>query len=342
MTDDIEPDLDATTRPTGGAEAAFAVWVYELFEAARDEARRALEQHAVSTPGAERQVVVAAGLASEYLHVATIISVDPVLLADRRHVESVLMMSRHNGEGVIDHQRLRTLTMSDSVALVRTMFPAVHVVADATALLGLRNAAAHTAHVGDGDSGLAVQHLVRIVDALTPLIPLVSRRTFWPSGYEDAIASFRRLAIDALEQRIATRLAAARDRLDTIVFNLDEQEIEAVLRSLERRNRPLVGHTRQQACPACHRDGIIHYQPVVLVNGSPQDGTYEVTREGVPSDFLCPVCGFELDGEMLGSFSEMSDNIFLGLDYADQVLVDPTDFIHYDDDDRQRVEPVDL
>lgn len=325
MTSDVSQDFSATESSVRGADVVFTIWIHDLFEAARDEGRHALEQHAASSPNPGRQVVVAAGLASEYLHTATILSVDPVLLADRRSKDSLLILSRHNREGLIDFGGLRTRSMDECVELVKTMFPATRIDTDATALAKLRNAAAHTAHVGDGDSTRALQHLVRIVDALEPILAPVTKRPFWPQDYSDAISSFRDRAAESIRQIIETRLVAARRRLDSVLFDLEDQDAEGVLRTLERRSRTLQGITRDHRCPACRRSGLLIYQSTVVISGSPRDESFEVSREGVPVEFFCPVCEFEADSEMIGSFPDMGERIELDLDYQDEILIDPDD-----------------
>lgn len=279
-------------------------WVRQFRMAAQAEARRALERYSEDDWSAQREAVTAAGAASEFMHAAVIAVVDPVLLADPRDLNSLIMLSRHNREWRLDPTKLRTAPMTRRIETVARLYPSTGIAHDATVISQMRNAAVHAA-IADDVAEEAMLRLVRVVDVLEPLIPHWDLQ-FWPGGYGETLNQLRNEASSETQRLAQARIALARERFAELTFDLQDEALETMLRARERAtswsNADL---ERDLDCPACDRLGRMNYS--VHTTYLPINGGLDVSaEEGVPSHFSCPVCGLDLPQELIQEFPELA------------------------------------
>lgn len=300
------------------AERSRAKWVNELRrQASSEKAVRALERYSDGGWGTDREVSIAAGAASEYLHAALLVAVDPVLIADPRSLDSMIMLSRHNQDWKIRPLELRTADMNRKMDILGKVFPsALRIRPDADFVARARNAAVHAGLAAPKSADAVMQHLVRVVDALDQLVP--SPRRFWPPTMDGPVDKLRAEASTAVTRLLEVRLARARVRYRLLTDGIRGPVLEDMLQARERaflsRAPSLI---REFDCPACRRRGWVSYTRALAFKIDERD---EVVGEGeaygAAIAFDCSVCGLTLEGETLGEYATFSAEIELSDDEA--------------------------
>ena len=251
---------------------------------------------------------ISLGCAAEWLIRAVLADRNAALLADRRHIESLLVFTKVKSIVATDVDELRTVTMQDAVNLLMQIDPALPIRADVTQIMAVRNGAVHMAFARSSSLADAAARLSRVVDVLLPLVGQTAEQ-YWGDALMPVAEALRQDARDATEARIVSKIAAAVARVGEIVRGLNEDQAEATLSLLE--SRPVKWTVaedvteREHVCPACGRLAQLTY---LRIKG---DGDLHVDRNGpdesdidawvyipvtlVPTLLQCPVCGFKLD-----------------------------------------------
>ncbi|WP_214542316.1 hypothetical protein [Curtobacterium flaccumfaciens] len=307
-------------------------WVWTLRMLAYHDATQAFKRYGERDAHSHREIAIAAGSASEYLHTAVIIAVDPMLLADPRHPQSLLMLSRHNRDLTVRHAELRSIAMTRKIALVHEMFPDLAVREAATKLAARRNAAVHAGILDTEDVAQLLQWLVAVGDALEPLIANPSNIIFWPDQFEGTIQSLRDDAATAAEKLREARLEAARESLRILTLGLSAEAIPPFVAALEgagrsRRTEP----ADDRACPACGNLGWVSCVRATTFPTVQGGDVGDLAIVGVPTRFNCAVCGLELDSNELLQFDNLSTVITLD-EQPDWSLISPDDYPNWDSD----------
>lgn len=328
--DDLTPDLLAPPGRCNSTDAGAGRWVWELRSLAQREAVRALERYSQDDPDAEREVAIAVGAATEYLHTAVIATVDPVLLAAPQNLPSMLMLSRHNREWVIEPRELRTADMSRKIDLVQRMFPEQDVKADAVTIASYRNAAVHAGLTRDGAAPGLLQRMVRVIDKLDPLVGKPANRGFWPDQYAGTVQHFRDEAASAVARLVEARLESARARFQALTAGLDSVGVAAVAGGLEigaRGRAPELA--REHRCPACQRSGWISYTRSTTFPTVQGGDVGELETVGVPMEFDCGVCGLYLGPDLIREFRDMRELLSLD-EETDWSLIEPDEYPYWE------------
>lgn len=305
-------------------------WVWTLRMLAYHDATQAFKRYGERDAHSHREVAIAAGSASEYLHTAVIIAVDPMLLADPRHPQSLLMLSRHNRDLAVRHADLRSIAMTRKIALVHEMFPDLPGREAATKLAARRNAAVHAGILDTEDPAQLLQWLITVGDALEPLIANPSAITFWPDQYEGTIQSLRDDAATAAEKLREARLEAARDSFRILTLGLSAEAIPPFVAALEgagraRRTEPADDRT----CPACRNLGWVSCERATTFPTVQGGDVGDLAIVGVPIRFNCGVCGLELDTDELLEFNNLRTVMTLD-EEPDWSLLSPDDYPDWD------------
>ncbi len=322
------PDRSVVSNPPPLAEPNphLATLPRNLYWAARDAAHVALQGYTREDAADKLQAAISAGTAAEYLLRAVLASRDPLLLADRGSVVSLIMLSRANGNSGIDIRKLRTVKTGDALNILFEMHPSLKIRDDFQSVMVARNAAAHVAIVDDAILAEAVQKLVVVVDALHELLNR-QPADFWGTALEGVVGAMRDEYSDAVRRRVESKIAFARAQLQSIVGDLGAADRESTLVALETRVVRYASadeHKDQQTeCPACERWGWTTYladrdETVETEVTDQPDGSVEVTHTVAvyywASMFQCPVCGLYLDGNELTPTSIPSE---LATEYED-------------------------
>ena len=273
---------------------------------AHHDATHAFKRYGERDAHSHREIAIAAGSASEYLHTAVIIAVDPMLLADPRHPQSLLMLSRHNRNSTVRHAELRPIAMTRKNALVHEMFPDLPVRDAATKLAVRRNAAVHAGIVDTEDPAQLLQWLITVGDALEPLIANPSDIIFWPDQYEGTIQSLRDDAATAAEKLREARLEAARDSFRILTRGLSAEAISPFVAAPEGAGRSRrTDLPDDRTCPACRNLGWVSCVRATTFPTMQGGDVGDLALVGVPTRFNCAVCGLELDSDELLQFDSL-------------------------------------
>lgn len=301
-----------------------------LFAAAADSARFALTRYADSMGLTRVQCAVAAGSAIEYLARCVVLAGDPVLLAQPTHVESRLALSRVVNTSAFSPKALRTITATDVIKLVAKMHPTVFKSANlAEDVFGLRNSAAHMAIALEED---LTADMVKLTLVASELLAVLSEDedAFWGVNLDDVARYMKKTATDAIANRVASKLAAARERYAELTYQFDDSNQEAMLRLWERRLPTFAidedGVDQKHSCPACTRSGYLSFYKEVDTSDfqtlghsdDPSELELYASAKGIPTMFQCPVCSLRLDNSELDLFPDLCQTI----DLPDELVVD--------------------
>lgn len=317
----------------------------DLYRASQSEASTALARFTSDDQQDRRVASIAVGAAAEYLLACVVVNIDPVLLADPADVSSAVTLSRRNPVAPLSPRKFRSAVWGRQVAIVQEAFQSVNIREDLRFLIELRNAAVHAALTDKKELVDAVSRMVRVVDALLPLVPQHKEADYWGSRLPVAV-EMRDRRSNAVRQRVAAKLAEARARYWSRVTELvlEKPAEAALLVALEARPvAALLDDSAQQPakCPACSRQGELSYlkvrseevQSEVIYDRDlePEDIYFFRAVTGTPSLFQCPVCDLELRAEELAGFDHLTDEIDL-----DDEPVDRADYWGEPDEDYLR------
>lgn len=279
---------------------------YLLARSAQWHARTALRGFASSDPDDQLQAASSAGTATELLAKAYLAGFSPSLLADKGDRDTVLRLSGHGAQAKGGALAMKTIGAYEALRLVAHLCRTFPPFEQQPPVLVARNAALHTAIVDNDGLRAAVIQMTRMTECLLGELGL-DRKQFWGERALPVADSLLDEAARELEQVIASKLAAARSRLDALTGDLPEGTAAIILASLSR--APMTDdfyHEQDQECPVCHQQGIL----LCDVGDAPfepaEDHGYNIgtltLREAWPVEFFCRVCRLELHADELDEF----------------------------------------
>lgn len=280
-----------------------------LFNAARSAARSALLKYTDDRVESQLRCALEAGAATEWLIRALLARSNPALLADRGHKESQLALAGVRPiASTSDHLELRTISTTDVAAHLALIHPALAFSHDVKSIMQVRNSAAHMAIVTKSSLHESVRRLVRVVSAVIPEFD-VDATKFWSPRLVSVAEAITKDFDDETAARVASKIAAAKERIRELTRQLPPAGVEAALTALEARRVPhrIEDDTEDDEydCPACERRAWVTFVKVrddgdLVVDydreGEPEGAwlVFQVTL--VPVLLQCPVCELELDG----------------------------------------------
>lgn len=292
----------------------------------RSAAREVFASYSSDLLGTQRRVAIEIGASLEYLSRAVLATWNPSLLAPGNHPQSALALGNVAGDD-FDHTSLRTINASGVHKLLFTHSPALASHSqEFEFVMAVRNSAAHMGFTDEASRSKALGYLVRLVGELLPLMQR-TKEDFWGEQFNGLAEAIEQKYVDELGIRVASLLATAERRFQTLRSSLSDDTREATLALLE--SRPprgfLVDSTQdlRVECPACARSGLltlvaerdigaaevsfdVHDEPVVV---APVRGT--------PMLFQCPVCELVLEGDELSRVPGLGDIRALKSVYVD-------------------------
>jgi hypothetical protein len=304
----------------------------ELYWASCHDARRALGGFASDDSQERRLASIAVGAAAENLLSSVVVFIDPVLLAEPNDVASAVALSRVNISSPLSLRTLRTGTWGRQLSIVQAVYPTVSIRDDIRSLLEIRNAAAHAALTDRDQLAEAVVRLVRVVDAILPLLPHRTPVSYWTDRLSGVVSELRDQRSNETARRVAAKLATARALVEARVAAMlgNEAALELFLATLESVTTPWTvadATEESKTCPACGRIGELSYVKIrdevaqsetnFDRDGFPENVFYFVGVTGVPTLFQCPVCELQLEGEELAAFAELRDEVHLDSEEVD-------------------------
>lgn len=283
-----------------------------LLTAAQDNAIRALTDFVSDERLTLLQAAIATGTAVELAAKAALVRIEPTLLCERSHVDSLLHLSGKGDQATLPATGLRTLGGLDAFRLCkRLMKEGMAGVGEPAAqrALAVRNAALHLALVDRAELRAAVGDSVRIVDKLVIGIG-ADRRSFWRVRitHVDYLIAEQQAETELI---VTAKVEKAREQLASLKAMLSPELAAAVL---AQRSKCLTSSEHEEAvtCPVCDQEA---WLICGVERGAPEpDGSDEewwsVSLTAWPFAFECTVCGLSLEDNELGSF-EFPDHIDL-------------------------------
>jgi hypothetical protein len=278
-----------------------------LYEAARDAARTALGGYARTDRRSQLQSAIAFGSAVEYLGRAVLANHDPVLLARRDSLPTVVMLSRANASGTLDSKVLRSIDAKTVWLLLEEIDPKIRLRAAAEVTATVRNAAVHMALVESSNLEEAAIALTTIVATLHPFLGS-QEHEFWGVDLADIVQVLKDEKSNAIQRAVSALIAERRAQLDSLLGSLGSGERETLLIFLRARDVAFEPTERfqlvDQVCPACENDGVATYgieegdaEPSYREKSDGDWAEYSWQRDLYPFAlaFNCPVCGLHLD-----------------------------------------------
>lgn len=284
-----------------------------LWHASAREARFIVMNAETSDEHVRLKVALSLGLATEYLIMSALASLDVSMLAEGKSVYSKLALSKANTGANLDIKQLRTVTYGEALKL---LLHHEKFVADAqvTLVMNTRNAAAHMAMVTQEGNEEGLRAMVAIVAGLQRYLTAFKEDDYWGPDCLPVVQNLRDEHANKIQARYNAHVLAAKDTFKTLDQKLSSSEREHVYTSLEARlvaKSEACDSDAQVAqplpCPACARTGSLTWTGY-LWDDFEQVVTYEaamgndapdisVTLERVATAFECLVCGLILDGE---------------------------------------------
>jgi len=175
-------------------------------------------------------------------------------------------------------------------------------------LLDVRNAAAHLGLVDDDKLQEAVRLMAQFVEQALAELDL-DREDYWSPQMMrivDGLLAARRDEISQLAHELIAQAAAAYREWSR---QLGAEQFRALVEMAEARTLDAELVTVNHPCPACDNVGwvlVSHESEYERVG----EDEYDVTHYSYAAGFACPVCGLNLDSEMLEP---------AGIDYLDAI-----------------------
>ena len=297
-----------------------------LFELAADCARRAIEEPPADQPGFDRWVRMAAiGQAAEMLIKATLVEIDPVLIAEKNSGTHTLWaltgIARKLPQG-----KVATIGGTDALRRLNDCRPTgAPAVAEPKELFEIRHGAQHLA-LAPTDKVLdtALTELVTMVDGVfnvrAALAQSADLAAFWSPKHFTLVEARRKAGYDSLVEYFRDEITAAKKDYIRLVAGLGESERNRVVGELEARP-PLTDDdqtTRRHNCPACGNYMWVVYdvqREIEVAEADFHDFSLYAIVSGTVEHAECPVCNLHLDQEHL-VLTDVEYTLDLGHDEA--------------------------
>lgn len=276
---------------------------------ARYAARSVLANYTTEEPYDRLRCAIEAGAAAEWLVRALLANANPALLAEPRRHDSLLALAGVRPLPDSDLRHLKTVTLTEALDIALKIDPTSSIRADVDFIKDVRNGAAHAGVVAPSSMQETARRLVRVVAAVSPQLG-VDHAEFWGALLapvaEGILADFE----DEIAARVASKIAAARSRVNNLTWNLPKAQADLLLAALEVRAVPHLisspeSEDHEYSCPACGRRAWLSYLRLpedtdrYLVDsdraGEPIEPYFVVPVTLVPSLLQCPVCELVLD-----------------------------------------------
>lgn len=259
----------------------------------------------------ELKVALCLGLATEYLVMSALASLDVSLLADDKSPYSKLALSRANVGTSLDIKQLRTVTYGAAMKLLwqHKQFISQD---NVRAVMNTRNAAAHMAMATQKENGDGLTAMLTVVSSLHKYLTAFSEADYWGVDCLPVVQNLLNEQASRVEAQYNRQVLEAKGRFRALSEGVASTELEHVYTSLEAR---LVQEAEEwdasvrvpevRSCPACMRAGRITWTRFLL-DDFEQVETYEsamgndapavsVNVERVAVAFKCLVCSLELE-----------------------------------------------
>jgi len=316
--------LGQATPPTENTIGTLKISALQkhLISSSRASAQFALRNYADTNELTRLQSAIAAGSAVEYLLRSVVVAADPVLLARRDSLDSMIALSKAVSAAPFDPKLLRTIDASEALKVVGKLHPTMKTQNDALDVFALRNTAAHMAMELGTELEKGVVQVVRVIDELLSFLS-EDENAYWGSNLWSLVGEMKKKASDALLHRVRSKVAAAEMRFKTVTALFNDTNRESMLLILERRGVPFAldedGLDLSRVCPACGRKGhlslVKEFDPDSVEVWSdiddPSNSTITVSVMGVPNLFQCPVCALLLEGDELGLYAGLHETVQL-------------------------------
>jgi hypothetical protein len=274
---------------------------------------------------------IEAGVAVELAAKAVLVAINPCLIADPRHFESMLALSGH-GQAV-SLQAIRTIGCIEALKRVSRIIPLIRV-SPLEPLAEARNGALHL--VGT-DSGTAFRLLAPYIDALKTMGETLN------VNFDDMFGEYSDLAKGVLQQsveeaqiRVTAKVAHAKQLFAERYGDMHGEGLKTVIRAVEATYLLTAYDEMLSDCPACgHMAKLIgHHSFREWDYDSDEEGNV-VSRTAIVDLYVeelrCAVCGLELQGE--------DELTAAGIETAIELDdVDSSDFEEKDWDDEDRID----
>ncbi|WP_157519393.1 hypothetical protein [Modestobacter sp. Leaf380] len=273
----------------------------------------------------QQLAAISVGCAVELLSKALVADISPALLGDRGDRDSLLHLTDHGSLARKTPTEVKSIFAVEAVAAANHVHPSLNWRPVDSLTFRVRNASAHMALVEIDDLRKAVIELLRFVESAV-VVRGTDAASFWGSSLVALAAGLLDEAATASQQAVARKQAAARIRLDLLLGPLDKAGRAVVLASLSGRKTVMAEHEEAAACPVCEQQGWllcgVDRGPVQWDDG----GNPYVEPLAWPYEFVCPVCGLELEGDELQA-AGFPEEVELDLD------LDPIEAFEYEPDE---------
>ncbi|WP_414171779.1 hypothetical protein [Clavibacter tessellarius] len=281
-----------------------------LWDASNREARFIVENYTTSDDHLALKVALSIGLATEYLIMSALSSLDVALLADDKSPYSKLALSKVKAGNPIDARRLRTVVYGSAVKLLVQHNQFIQP-SDVDTVMNVRNAAAHMAMVSKAGNAEGLTTMLTIVEGLHKYLDGINEDDYWGPDCVAVVRNLRDEHANKLKVDYDGRVLAAKAKLRALEDGISATEREHVLSVLEQRLAtdgkaldPDLQTAHSHACPACGRMGITTWDRSLQ-----DDFEYEETYESATGSeapaltvsvaydavaFACLVCGLNL------------------------------------------------
>ncbi|WP_187285224.1 hypothetical protein [Streptomyces sp. OR43] len=246
-------------------------------------------------PSSEDLAVHHAGVATEHLLKAFLVSLHPALIADGRDFESVLYATGHGALLQVRGSQVKTIQLGEAYVRVEKILrgkippkPKVWPLADA------RNGVAHCGFHDRTEVTAVFTSCLKVIDPLLAELGLGSR--YW-GPYKSMHDKLLDQHVEAARIRLEGKLVKARSTFEDRYGYLDDKERELVLVAIANVASPeTIEHDEPAACPACSTQG--------WLGGASHVPEHATTVYMTPEVFDCRACDLHLQLEELDLLKE--------------------------------------
>ncbi|WP_433329837.1 hypothetical protein [Spirillospora sp. CA-294931] len=264
-----------------------------------------------------------AGTSTEHLLKARLADVNPILIADPRHFESMLILARLPLDS-LPPPTVKTITLTESITRCQALLPALAAAAQRIKrVISYRNGVAHAGLVDPSNVPDDLTAFMVVVDLILSDLGYARERFY--SEYLDVADA--RLDESKARKEIEVKAAIATARIEfqrRFSHTLPGYNLEEALHAMEWEYRY---EARPHECPACRCRAILSGASYPeWMNETDENGEITSTKLTVhflPDGLECRVCGLSLRGGL--HFADIPAEIILD-------DVDPDDFIEVDED----------
>jgi len=261
------------------------------------------------------------GICIEHLLKARLSDTHPVLIADPKNFETMLVLVQ-SGVDSLPVPTIRTIGLSECLTRCSSLVASVaRLRGDVKCVADYRNGAAHVGLVDPAEVRADLLAVLRMIDAV--IVDMNYGRERFYTDHLDAVDIHLDDGRSHVDGKVATAIAVARDEFHRrYAHNLPGPNVTDSLNANE-----LNWLDRQlYDCPACGSDAILSGDLVPEWSAENEENRDNPASRlkvyFLPSDFSCKICGLELRGSELTA-ADIPDEIILD-------DVDPEDWLEDD------------